>query len=88
MATPISDSSRSEFDVVFAYPWPDEEELTAQLFEQFARPGALLVSYHNDEDVTVRRKVSRKKKWAVGYFLPFSSRPLFTWGVTGYLALC
>jgi hypothetical protein len=50
-----------EFDVIFAYPWPDEEELTAQLFEKYARQGALLVTYQDSHGIRVQRKVSRKK---------------------------
>jgi hypothetical protein len=48
------------FDVIFAYPWPDEERLTRDLFEHYAAPGALLVSYHGCEDFRVQRKVRRK----------------------------
>jgi hypothetical protein len=35
-----------EFDVVFAYPWPDEEPLTAALFECYARDGVVLLTDH------------------------------------------
>src|SRR5262249_38341669 len=44
-----------DFDVIFAYPWPDEEVLTADLFEQCGRAGAVLVTYHSG-DFRVRRK--------------------------------
>jgi len=33
----------ASFDVVFAYPWPGEEELFLDLFRRGARPGATLV---------------------------------------------
>jgi len=46
-----------DFDVIFAYPWPGEEEVIADLFEHFAAPQALLVTYHGLDDVMVRRKV-------------------------------
>lgn len=46
------------FDVIYAYPWPDEEELTARLFEHYAGEGALLITYHADGDLLVRRKTS------------------------------
>ncbi len=46
-----------EFDLVFVYPWPDEEQLVEDLFEQHARTGALLLSYHGGEDVRLSRKV-------------------------------
>jgi hypothetical protein len=46
----------SDFDVVFAYPWPDEEEITAALFERHARAGAVLVTYHGGAEFRTRRK--------------------------------
>jgi hypothetical protein len=45
-----------DFDVVFAYPWPGEEEVTADIFDHYAQTGALLVTYHGYEGVLVRRK--------------------------------
>lgn len=52
--------SVSDFDVVFAYPWPDEEWLTAALFERWASVGAILVTYHGGDDVRVLRKVGKR----------------------------
>jgi hypothetical protein len=46
----------SDFDVVFAYPWPDEEKLTGALFARRARAGAVLVTYHGEAEFRVRRK--------------------------------
>ncbi len=46
----------ADFDVIFAYPWPDEEGVVADLFEQHAAAGALLVSYHSCGDLRLRRK--------------------------------
>lgn len=45
-----------DFDLVFAYPWPGEEEVTAALFERYAADEALLVTYHGYEGILVRRK--------------------------------
>jgi hypothetical protein len=45
-----------EFDVIYAYPWPDEEVLVEQLFEGHAKPGALLMTYHGDRGLCLRRK--------------------------------
>jgi hypothetical protein len=45
-----------DFDVIFAYPWPDEERAVAALFERFAGPGALLLSYHSGDELRLRRK--------------------------------
>src|SRR5262249_40914020 len=47
----------ADFDVIFAYPWPDEERVTAALFEQQAGVGAGLLTYHGENDVRLRRKV-------------------------------
>jgi hypothetical protein len=49
-----------DFDVIFAYPWPDEEDIAAILFERYAAPGALLVSFHGGDTFQVRRKVGKK----------------------------
>ena len=46
-----------DFDVIFAYPWPDEEDLTEELFERHARKGALLVTYHGGAEFRVQRKI-------------------------------
>jgi hypothetical protein len=45
-----------EFDVIYAYPWPDEAGLVEQLFEGHARPGALLMTYHGEWGLRLRRK--------------------------------
>jgi hypothetical protein len=47
-----------DFDVVFAYPWPDEECLTAALFERYAREGAVLVTDHELGGLRLRRRWS------------------------------
>jgi hypothetical protein len=49
-----------DFGVVFAYPWPDEERLTGDLFERYAHVGAVLVTYHGGEDFRLRRKIFGK----------------------------
>ncbi len=45
-----------DFDLVFAYPWPDEETLIERLFAGHARPGALLLTYHADGALRLRRR--------------------------------
>jgi hypothetical protein len=52
----------SDLDVVYAYSWPDEEETVAALFERYCGPGAVLVTYHGEQNFRVRRKVRRKVK--------------------------
>ena len=46
-----------DFDVVFAYPWPNEERLVEALFENHAAEGALLLTYNQYGSVHLRRKV-------------------------------
>ncbi len=52
----------SDFDMIFVYPWPDEEKLMEDLFEQHARAGALLMAYHGGDIIKVKRKVARSKR--------------------------
>jgi hypothetical protein len=48
-----------EFDVIFAFPWPDEEGLTEELFERCAGAGALLLTFHELHAPRLRRKETR-----------------------------
>jgi hypothetical protein len=45
-----------DFDIIFAYPWPDEERTIADLFTQYSKPGALLVTYHDLGGLRLRQK--------------------------------
>lgn len=49
-----------DFDVIFAYPWPDEEDLAAILFERFGSNAGVLLSYHGGDKFRVRRKAGKK----------------------------
>jgi hypothetical protein len=51
--------SPDDFDVIFAYPWPDEEWLIEALFARHAAVGEVLATYHGGEDLRLRRKVIR-----------------------------
>jgi hypothetical protein len=55
-----------DFDVIFAYPWPDEEASTEALFERCAATGALLASYHGGADFRLCRKIAGKARKATG----------------------
>ncbi len=46
----------ADFDVIFAFPWPDEEEVISDLFDRHAAPGSVLVTYHEVQAFRVRRK--------------------------------
>ena len=48
-----------DFDVIFAYPWPGEEQVIFDLFADCAAVGALLLTYHGQEGVRLQRKVKR-----------------------------
>lgn len=50
-----------DFDVVFAYPWPTEEELYCDLFRRGADYGAALLTYSRLEGVRGYRKVARAR---------------------------
>jgi hypothetical protein len=52
----------SDMDVVFAYPWPDEEAVTGELFERYAGTGAVLATYHGNDEFRVRRKSGRRAR--------------------------
>jgi hypothetical protein len=43
-------------DVVFAYPWPGEEELYDRLFARHATRGALLLTHHECSRLLVQRR--------------------------------
>ena len=46
-----------DFDVIFAYPWPGEERVIAEMFARHAAVGAVLLTYHGLEGMRLRRKV-------------------------------
>lgn len=46
-----------DFDLVFAYPWPGEEQIIFDLFANCAATGALLLTYHGLEGVRLHRRV-------------------------------
>ena len=52
----------ADLDIVYAYPWPDEEQVTEALFDRYAGMGAILITYHGEAGFRVRRKVRDKKR--------------------------
>lgn len=46
-----------DFDIIFAFPWPNDEALTAELFERYAARGALLLTYSDPGTLLLRRKI-------------------------------
>lgn len=49
-----------DFDTVFVYPWPDEQQVIADLFDRITAPGAVIVTNQNDGTFRVRRKVAKR----------------------------
>jgi hypothetical protein len=52
----------SDVDLVFAYPWPDEEHVVEELFERYAGTGALLATHHGGEQFRLQRKKRSRAK--------------------------
>ena len=48
----------SDFDMIFVYPWPDEEKLMEDLFDEHARPGSLLMEYQGGDIIKLKRKLA------------------------------
>ncbi|MEM9185481.1 MAG: hypothetical protein AAGB00_03185 [Planctomycetota bacterium] len=46
-----------DFDLVFAYPWPGEEQIVFDLFAESGAVGSLLLTYHGQEGLRLQRKV-------------------------------
>ena len=47
-----------DFDLVFAYPWPTEEELYREIFRRGADYGAILLTWSCQEGMRAHRKVA------------------------------
>ena len=47
-----------DFDLVFAYPWPGDDSLLAELFNRYAAQEALLLTYDQFNSIQLRRKVA------------------------------
>lgn len=45
-----------DFDFVFAYPWPGEEQTIFDLFAEYAAVGALLMTHHGENGMRLQRK--------------------------------
>ena len=56
------DLDADDMDVIFAYPWPDEEFVTTDLFAKYAGAGAVLVTYHGGDDFRLRRKTTKRRR--------------------------
>ena len=45
-----------DFDLIFIYPWPDEEQVILDIFEEKAAAGALLLMNSASDSLRLRRK--------------------------------
>lgn len=50
------DTTLADYDVVYGYPWPGEDTFFFDIFDQCARPGALLITYHGLDGINTTRK--------------------------------
>jgi predicted O-methyltransferase YrrM len=53
------DLEPEDFDLIFAYPWPGEEQVIFDLFQSCAAVGSLLLTYHSQDGLRLHRKVRR-----------------------------
>lgn len=49
------DRELSDFELVYAYPWPDEHQLFRSIMRQCGAPAALLIRYDNREGLSTAR---------------------------------
>lgn len=54
--------SPENFDAIFVYPWPGEEQVMESLFERHAAVGSLLMTFAGREDLVLHRKVARNRR--------------------------
>lgn len=55
------DRDLDDFDVVYAYPWPTEEELYCDVFGRHADHGAVLLTFSRAEGLRAYRKTARAR---------------------------
>lgn len=53
---PGMDFDTDEIDVFYVYPWPSEQEMMLELFDEVASDGAILLAYHGDGEVAGYKK--------------------------------
>ena len=54
----LLDMDLDDFAIVYAYPWPGEDDFHEAVFDRYAAPGALLVLFCGPHDMRVWRKRS------------------------------
>ena len=61
-AYPQAGLEPDDFDLIFVYSWPDDEQTTADLFESCAGVGTILMTFKGGDGYRLRRKVEAKGK--------------------------
>ena len=51
-----SKSEPNDFDCIFAYPWPGEDDVVTSIFDAYAARGAVLLTFHGQDGLIARRK--------------------------------
>lgn len=51
-----ADWELADIDLFYAYPWPEEQESTLELFETLATDGAYLICYYGDGELCIYQK--------------------------------
>lgn len=46
-----------DFDCIFVYPWPGEDEIATCIFDRYAARGAVLLTFHGVDGLLARRKI-------------------------------
>jgi hypothetical protein len=54
------DMELRDFDVVYAYPWPDEHHLYRDIMRQCGRQNSLLLTYDAHEGISLKRRTRRR----------------------------
>jgi hypothetical protein len=50
------DCAINDFDIIFAYPWPNDVEVTLEIFDRCAAQGAMLLAYYDVDSIALYRK--------------------------------
>ena len=46
----------NDFDLIFSYPWPNDADLTREIFDRCAARGAMLLAYYDDDSIALYRR--------------------------------
>lgn len=52
-----------DFSMIFAYPWPGEEDFLLEVFEDNAGNGALFVQFCGPYDLRIWRRIAKQLSW-------------------------